>query len=322
MAIASDNTELILRRLRLALDTAGLDLWTEKSHIYWIGEFLQTCPRYKFADIGPTEVGTFLKHTGESRPLNARTRNEIITALQFLFSKVLERNAEWLKSMQESLGNTADPGLNLQQVTEVLQRIPYRYQLLCALMFGSGLRADECVRLRIDDLDFDNHLIYVRNSIGQVTRAGVLPRCLEPVLKDRMSLRRQQHLKDIAEGFDGVYLEPELALQHPGSHRSWRWQYLFSTDLKNVQGKRFRGHENPDGLRSALQRAGREVSLPLPLTTQLLRRSGANHLLKRGVSPRLVSSMLGLNRLQTKFQQVQLQKITSPLDSIWPRIQG
>ena len=177
--------------------------------------------------MGNQEVTQFLNHLANERHVAASTQNQALSALVFLYKEVLEQDLGWLDELERAKRPARLPVVMTQaEVRAVLAHLDGRHELMANLLYGSGLRLMECVRLRVKDVDFGYKQITVRDSKGQKNRVTMLPRALVEPLKQQMEKAKILHEQDLKAGFGEVYLPFALARKYVNAGREWGWQYV------------------------------------------------------------------------------------------------
>jgi integron integrase len=192
--------------------------------------------------------------------------------------------------------------LTVAEVQAVLGRTAGTAGLMLRLLYGSGLRLMECVRLRVKDVDFDRMQVLVRDGKGDKDRVTMLPRSLVEPLREHLVKVRVLHRKDIAEGFGEVYLPYALDRKYPNAGREWAWQYVFASSKRSVDprsGAVRRHHADEKVLQRAMKSAVRDADIAKPATPHTLRHSFATHLLERGQDIRTIQELLGHTHVET-----------------------
>jgi integron integrase len=212
--------------------------------------------------------------------------------------------------------------LTVAEVQAVLGRTTGTAGLMLRLLYGSGLRLMECVRLRVKDVDFDRMQILVRDGKGDKDRVTMLPRSLVEPLREHLVKVRVLHRKDIAEGFGEVYLPYALDRKYPNAGREWAWQYVFPSSKRSVDprsGAVRRHHADEKVLQRAMKSAVRDADIAKPATPHTLRHSFATHLLERGQDIRTIQELLGHTHVETTMIYTPVLNkggpgVVSPLD--------
>ena len=213
--------------------------------------------------------------------------------------------------------------LTKEETTKVIRHLSGIHQLMAKLLYGGGLRLMECVRLRVQDLDFAQHQILVRNGKGAKDRVTMLPASLIQPLQAHLHLVKLRHLDDLAEGDGSVYLPTALDRKYPHANREWIWQYVFpaakhATDPRT--GLTHRHHIDPSGLQKAVRRAAQAANLTKPVSCHTFRHCFATHLLEAGYDIRTVQELLGHKDVSTTMIYTHVLNrgglaVRSPLDS-------
>ena len=270
---------------------------TEASYEQWICRFLAFL---RWPDMEYTQnhdVKTFLEHLAVDRKVAAATQKVALNALIFLFREVLGRNTEQLGSFTRASSQRRLPTvLSRKEVKSLLQAMRGQSGLMASLMYGTGMRLMECVRLRVQDIDFDYHQITVRQGKGNKDRVVPLPEKLIPALQEHLSHTRSLHQDDLEAGYGEVLLPPALARKLGNAAKDWRWQYVFPATRLAADprsGKLRRHHVHETGLQKAIRESARGVNINKRVTSHTLRHSFATHLLEAGKDIRLIQELLG-----------------------------
>lgn len=276
---------------------------TEETYLLWIRRFILFHNKRHPRDMGAAEVEAFLSYLAIKRNVTASTQNLALNAILFLYKQVLAIELPWLDGVVRAKPSQRLPVvLSRDEVQQLLAQLDGTYQLMATLMYGTGMRLMECVRLRIKDVDFDQLTITVRLGKGSKDRVTLLPRTLIDPLKYHLQRVKQLHDDDLANGFGAVYLPEALARKYPSAPREWAWQFVFparhiSTDPRS--GITRRHHVYEQGFQRAIKRAVRRANIPKPASSHTLRHSFATHLLESGYDIRTVQELLGHSDVKT-----------------------
>jgi integron integrase len=265
----------LLDRVRTTMRTRHMSRRSEEAYVSWIRRYILFHGKRHPEALGAEHVTSFLSHLAEGRRVSASTQNQALSALLFLYKRVLGVDLPWL----DGLVHTRRPAhvpvvLSRDEVTAVLARLSGAPWLMAALLYGGGLRLLECLQLRVKDVDFDRGEIVVRRGKGARDRRTVLPAMVRPPLEAHLREVRQQHLRDLAHGAGWVELPHALDRKYPNAGREWPWQWVFPatrtyTHRETSQRRRHHLHE------STLQRTSeRQWSAPAWRSTQAATRSG------------------------------------------------
>jgi integron integrase len=284
--------EVMTRRLR----ARHYSIRTEQTYIDWCRRFLRFFPETLLEDLGDEDVQRFLTHLAVERTVAASTQNLALNALGFLFKEVLERPLDTLQFARAKRPSRLPVVLTRDEANRLLERLDGTFGLMAGLMYGTGMRLMECVRLRVADVDFGQGLIVVRNGKGGKDRVVPLPRRYESALGEHLRSVEAQHRQDLAAGVGGVFLPDALARKYPNAAREWRWQYVFpsaslSQDPKSGRVRRHHLHES--SLQRAIKAAADGAGIPKRVNSHALRHSFATHLLEAGYDIRTVQELLG-----------------------------
>jgi integron integrase len=269
------------------------------------------------------EVTKFLTHLARDRNVAVSTQNQALSALLFLYKDVLKQEIGWLENVERARRPAKMPVVlsptELKRVFAHMHGVP---KLMAGLLYGSGLRLMECVRLRVKDVDFELAQITVRDGKGGKDRVTMLPLNLSEPLRRHLVRVKAQHEQDLDDGFGSVYLPFALSRKFPSAARQWGWQYVFpssriSTDPRT--GKKQRHHMAEGILQSALNRAVRAGGIVKRANCHSLRHSFATHLLSKGYDIRTVQELLGHKDVSTTMIYTHVLNrpgvgVKSPLD--------
>jgi integron integrase len=275
--------------------------------------------------LGAPEVSAFLTHLAMAGQVSAGTQNQAFSALLFLYRDVLGRPLEGLAETPRARLPVRLPlVLAREEVQVVLRRLRGVPWLMCALMYGSGLRLLECCRLRVKDLDLARAEITVRDGKGRRDRRTVLPGRLAPYLRQHLERVERLHRRDLEGEAGYVALPDALARKYPNASREWCWQWVFPARRVHTDaasGERRRHHLHESALQRLFAEAVRAAGLAKPATCHTLRHSFATHLLETGYDIRTIQELLGHADVSTTMVYTQVLNrgghgVRSPLDLI------
>ena len=301
--MAADRPVLLLDRVRERIRLKHYSIRTEQAYCDWIRRFVIFHGKRHPSGLGPAEVEAFLSTLAVERNVAAATQNQAKAALLFLYKEVLGVELPWLDGIERAKVPTRVPTvLTREEAARVLARLPGVHRLIGGLLYGSGLRILECMRLRVKDVEFSRREIVVRDGKGQKDRVTMLPLRLAPALRDQMEHAREVHRGDLADGYGAVWLPYALARKSPGAARDWAWQYVFPAHARSVDprdGVVRRHHLGEQAFQRAMKNAVRAANIAKPATPHTLRHSFATHLLEAGYDIRTVQELLGHSDVST-----------------------
>lgn len=321
--VAPERQPRLLDQVRGRLRLKHYSLRTEQAYIYWIGRYIRAwLPRHP-RDLDGAAVEAFLTGLATRDRVAASTQNQALSALLFLYREVLGVELAWMENVVRAKRPQRLPVvLSRAQVGRLLERLAGREALMAGLLYGSGLRLMECVRLRLKDVDLERNELTVRNGKGGKDRMTVLPAALrEDLVRQRAEVRRL-HARDMACGLGRVHLPHALARKYPNAAAEPGWQYLFPAtriSLDPLTGVRRRHHIDEKVLQSAVRRAAQEAGIDKPVTPHTLRHCFATHLLEAGADIRTVQELLGhkdvaTTQIYTHVLNRGTHGVLSPLD--------
>jgi len=319
----------LLDQVRDAIRLKHYSRRTEESYVHWVKRFILFHDKRHPNDMGRPEIEAFLTHLATHEHVAASTQNQALAALLFLYRNVLHCDDpalfESLNMARAEKPAHLPTVLTKEQVTRIIQFVPGEYQLMARLLYGSGLRLMECLRLRVMDIDFAQSQIIVRDGKGEKDRVTMLPASLAQPLQQHLARVKRQHDHDLAKGYGYVDLPYALARKYPNANREWVWQYVFpsrslSKDPQNPQSNQlYRHHAHESGLQKAVASAARHAGIPKRVTCHAFRHSFATHLLEAGYDIRTVQELLGHSDVSTTMIYTHVlnkgpRAVRSPLD--------
>jgi integron integrase len=319
-----DEPQTLIQQVRQALRTRHYSIRTEESYVGWVRRFVLHSKRHPSRS-GSAEVVAFLSDLAMRGEVSASTQNQALSALLFLYRVVLGRELGDLDTTVRAKAPRRLPVvLGRDEVRAVLERLEGPTWIMGTLLYGSGLRLMECVRLRVRDIEFERRSLIVREGKGRKDRPAILPRAVELPIRRHLERVRKLHRRDLDAGYGRVRLPYALGRKYPSAAASWEWQWLFpasriSSDPRT--GGRVRHHVHESVLQRAVKQAGVEAGIEKRVTPHTLRHSFATHLLEDGADIRTVQELLGHRDVKTTMIYTHVlnrgpQGISSPADRL------
>ncbi|WP_407276530.1 integron integrase [Halothiobacillus sp. DCM-1] len=296
---------------------------TETQYVQWVWRFIVFHGKRHPRDMGAQEVEAFLTHLAVEGNVAASTQNQALSALLFLYKEVLGIDLPWLDDVTRAKRPQRLPVvLTREEVRGVLDRMSGVYGLMARLLYGTGMRLMECMRLRVKDVDFARGEILIRDGKGGKDRVTLLPQSLVLPLQEQLRLRRVVFEDDVRVGKATVYLPDALARKYPNASTEWGWQYVFPSGSFSIDprsGAERRHHVDEKLLQRAMKKAVQAAGLVKPATPHTLRHSFATHLLESGYDIRTVQELLGHSDVSTTMIYTHVlnrggRGVVSPLD--------
>jgi integron integrase len=314
-----------LEQLRECLRVRHYSLRTEDAYVDWTRRFILFHGKRHPRDMGAPEVQAFLTHLAVDRHVAASTQNQAKGALLFLYGQLLEVDLPWLAGMvqakrQPRLPVVLTPG----EVRILFDQLEGGMALVAQVLYGTGMRLMEGLRLRVKDVDFERREILVRDGKGGKDRVTMLPERLVKPLRAHLAKVRALHERDLAEGFGEVFLPDALAEKFRAAPRAWGWQWVFPSSLRSADprsGVIRRHHLQGESVQKAVRLAARAGELVKPISPHVLRHSFATHLLAAGHDIRTVQELLGHKDVATTMIYTHVLNrgglgVASPLDGL------
>jgi len=313
----------LLDKVRDAIRVKHYSYRTEQTYVDWNRRYILFHNKRHPRDMGEAEIQAFITYLATERNLSASSQNQALSAVIFLYRHVLGRELalppEIIRAKKAGRLPTV---LSKQEALAVISNMQGTPKLMAQLLYGSGLRLMECMRLRVKDIDFDNHQLIVRDGKGENDRITMLPDALVAPLKDHLQRVRRIHQKDLSDGFGEVSLPYALERKYPNGPKEFAWQYVFPASVRSTDpiSKRIKRHHLDESvLQRAVREAARLTKIDKPVSPHTFRHSFATHLLQNGYDIRTVQELLGHKDVKTTMIYTHvLQRgglaVKSPLD--------
>lgn len=321
----STPAEKLVHRTRRIMRRKHYSYRTEQRYISWLRRFIAFHSNRHPVHMGRAEIEAFLTHLAVRDRVAASTQNQALSAILFLYRMVLDKPLKFpLDAVRARRPRTMPTVLSKEEIQHVLGCLSGNHQLMARLLYGSGLRATECTRLRVKDLDFARLQITVRDGKGAKDRFTILPETVAGQLQSHLLRVNAIHSSDLRRGQGAVHLPYSLERKYPGADREWIWQYVFPSRQLSFDPRkavRRRHHLSPSTLQKAVRRAAKLSSIEKRITCHTFRHSFATHLLEDGYDIRTVQDLLGHKDLKTTMIYTHVIRrgglgVKSPLDRI------
>lgn len=313
----------LMDQVRAIIRLRGMSYRTEQAYTDWIKRFILFHDKRHPKDMGVEEIRAYLTHLALERDVAPSTQNQALHALLFLYKQVLEIALPHLGALPVARKQPKLPVVfSRDEVYAVLAQLSGEKWLMASLLYGSGLRLMECLRLRVKDLDFDRNIITVREGKGAKDRVTMLPLPLKEPLHEHLAGVRQLHKAELADGFGTVKLPYALAAKYPDIATEWKWQFVFPAPKRSRDprtGLWHRHHLDESSLQKAVKRALHQADIPKHGSCHTFRHSFATHLLEAGYDIRTVQELLGHTDVKTTMIYTHVLNrgglaVRSPLD--------
>lgn len=315
----------LLDQLRDRIRYKRYSLRTEQAYVDWVRRFVHFNGRRDPAELVAGDVERFLTHLAVNLHVAASTQNQAQSALLFLYREILSRDVRWLDGVVRAKAPSRLPVvLTVAEVEKLLGGMRGTHRLLAELLYGTGMRIMEALRLRVKDVDFGRSEILVRDGKGAKDRVTMLPRRLVAPLRRQIARSRALHQEDIGDGFGRTWLPAALARKYPSAAREWAWQYVFPADRRAIDprtGDVRRHHVSDQSFQRAMRESLRRSGIAKLATPHTLRHSFATHLLEAGYDIRTVQELLGHSDVGTTMIYTHVlnrggRGVASPLDRL------
>ena len=299
----------LLEQMRDVMRVKHYSVRTENTYCDWVERFIRYHRLRHPAEMREAEMAEFLTHLARDRNVAASTQGQALSALLFLYKQVLKVEVGWLEAVERPTKPVRVPVvLTPEEVRRIFAHLQGSMRLMAGLLYGSGLRLMECVRLRVKDVDFGYGRITVRDGKGAKDRITMLPVNLTAALERHLVKIKAQFEEDMEAGLGGVHLPHALARKYPNAEREWGWQWVFPSSRLSVDPRaevaseaapKRRHHLDESALQLAVKKAVIASGLQKPATCHTFRHSFATHLLENGYDIRTVQELLGHKDVST-----------------------
>lgn len=327
--LKGDSAQILLR-LRKAIRLKHYSYSTERTYLDWAERFFAYLVSFKKESIrintlDSERVKEYLTYLAVQKQVSSSTQNQAFNALLFLFRDVLNLELKDLnKTVRAKRGPKLPVVLTEEEVRKLFEYMEGRALIMAQLIYGAGLRLMELARLRVQDIDFNNGLIFVRGSKQDKDRSTILPELVKERLKLHLDEIKRVHGKDLNLGRGEVYLPGALTHKYPKAAKEWGWQYVFPANRLSVDprsNKIRRHHVNASSIQKAVRNAVRKSGIVKNASVHTLRHSFATHLLMNGTNIREIQDLLGHKNLETTMVYIHVLRDVStapksPLDNL------
>ena len=320
---ALERAPRLMDQVRARIRTKHYSIRTEQAYTHWIKRFILFHDKRHPRQMGRPEVEAFLSSLAVDRNVAASTQNVALAAILFLYKDVLEQELPWLAEVTRAKKPARLPVvLTRGEVARLLAATDGNAALVVQLLYGTGMRLMESLRLRVQDIDLQRREITIRNGKGGKDRRTVLPQMLQEPLRRALEQRRALFDQDLQRGQASVYLPYALAEKYPNAAREWAWQYVFVSRKFSVDprsGERRRHHWDESVIQKTVRAAALATGIHKPVSPHTLRHSFATHLLEAGYDIRTVQELLGHSDVSTTMIYTHVlnrggRGVVSPLD--------
>ncbi|NOS98371.1 MAG: integron integrase [Methylotenera sp.] len=321
----------LLDQVRGKIRLKHYSIRTEQAYVDWIKRFILHFDKQHPKDLGAAQVEQFLTHLAVVGKVSASTQNQAKSALLFLYKEILGSELPWLDDVEQAKTSKRLPVvLTQQEVQAILSQLSGTHHLVVSMLYGTGMRILEGLRLRVKDIDFARKEILIRDGKGYKDRVTMLPLSLLIPLQAHLAQVKMLHEKDLAQGYGAVYMPFALGKKYPYAARDWAWQYVFpsgklSVDPRSLDengaGETRRHHVQDQAIQRAVRQAVVDANLTKPATPHTFRHSFATHLLESGYDIRTVQELLGHSDVATTMIYTHVlnkggRGVSSPLDGL------
>jgi len=312
----------LLNSVRSEIRIRHLSQRTEKAYVHWIKKYILFHDKTHPAQMGQMGIRDYLSYLPVKQNVSASTQNLALQSILFLYKNILKVDVGWIKDIERAKKPARLPVVfSQQEVKRILNFITGTEALVVGLLYGSGLRLNEALQLRIMDIDFDQNNIIIRNAKGEKERVTMIPHVLFRQLRDHIIKRKEQHIDDINHNRGYTTMPGALSRKYPNADKQFSWQYVFASSryVKSDEGKICRHHLYPTTVQRMVKRALQKSGINKQGSPHTFRHSFATHLLENGYTIRTVQELLGHKSVKTTMVYTHVMNkggmgVKSPLD--------
>lgn len=314
----------LLDQVRQVLRLKHYSYETEKAYVHWVKRFILHYGKRHPAEMGKEDVEAFLVYLAADQHVSASTQNQALSALLFLYHEVLQKPLGWVDVTWAKKPERLPVVLTREEVRAVLAQLSGEVLLIVQLLYGAGLRLNECLSLRVQDIDFGQHLIVVRDGKGQKDRTTTLPERIVHDLHEHLVAVQKQHHADLQKGYGRAPLPDALDRKYVNAERDWVWQFVFpsktlSRNPRADDDTLYRFHLHESTVQRAVKTAAGKAGVHKRVNPHVFRHSFATHLLEAGHDIRTIQELLGHKDVKTTMIYTHVLNkgplgVRSPLD--------
>jgi len=309
----------IINKTRQEIRRRNYSYKTEKSYIAWITRLIRFHDGSHPTELDKYHIVEYLNYLAEDRQVAGSTQNQALCAIVFLYKHILEEEIGELKNLKRAKEQKTVPTvLSKAEVKKVLKQMSGQKKLITWLMYGTGMRISEVLRLRVKDIDFGNGQVYVRNSKGRKDRTTMLPGILKNALKKQVKRVKNLHEVDELEGYGTVHIPKALKKKYPNAPKQLDWQFVFPSENRSQNprtGKTHRHHRSASSVRKAIKQAKQKAYIHKKISAHTFRHSFATHMLQDGYDIRTVQQLLGHKSIRTTMKYTHVLDTTNNIQS-------
>jgi len=322
---AGKQGKKLLDQVRQEIRLRHYSIRTEQAYVAWIKRFILFHRNKHPRKMGKPEVEAFLTDLAVRQKVSASTQNQAFNSLLFLYREVLGvQTNEAFNAVRAKKPKRLPVVMTPEEVSRVLDQLEGTHELLARLLYGSGLRLMEVLRLRVKDIDFQTNQIIVRDGKGAKDRVTILSESIKPALQKQLQRVKLIYQADLEKRLGGVSMPQALARKYPNAPREWPWQYVFPASKISIDprtGQNLRHHLHESNLQKAVKTAAGISGIDKPVSCHTFRHSFATHLLENGYDIRTVQELLGHKDVSTTMIYTHVLNrgpmgIKSPLDRL------
>ncbi|GAK61684.1 integron integrase [Candidatus Vecturithrix granuli] len=323
--IPASPSKKLLEQVRDVMQFHHYSIRTEQTYIEWIRRYILFHKKRHPKEMGVPEIEAFLTYLAVEKHVTASTQNQALSALILLYRHVLHCDLQGrICALRAKKSTNLPTVMTKEEVFRVIENLSGIHQLIAKLLYGSGLRIMECLRLRVKDVDFEMRHIMIRGGKGQKDRITVFPETLRESLHQQLRYAKALHENDLENGYGTVYFPFVLAEKSPQVNKEWGWQYVFPAEKLSRDprsGILQRHHFGERSVQKAIKKAARAAGIVKPISCHTFRHSFATHLLENGYDIRTVQELLGHDDVRTTMRYTHVLNrsrlaVMSPLDGM------
>ena len=319
MNTVQEHQPKLLDQVRIALRSSHYSPKTEDSYVSWIKRFILFNNKTHPAKLGKEEIQQYLNHLAVDKHVSSSTQNQALQGILFLYKNVLKKDPGWIEDIQRARQTKHLPVVFSQnEVAKILDSADGKIQLFASLLYGTGMRVSEMLRLRVKDIDFEMNQIIVRDGKGEKDRITLLPQTLKPALKEHLRRVKNLHEKDKRDGLGKTILPYALKQKYPSADIEFGWQYVFPAKglvYNKEKSERYRGHIHPSAVQKEMKKILHLAGIDKAGSPHTFRHSFATHLLDSGYDIRTIQQLLGHRSVKTTMVYTHILRTTSDVKS-------